>query len=139
VSAPRARVVHEDAAHHASTHREEMSAVLPRHILRVNQAKIRLIDERGRLKAVTGSLVHHVAPRDLMQLTMDKRNQSPERILVAMTPLQEQLGDVRRLVDNAAILVSKRHSQSKLHDPRGRVHFCATNPSSIVLSRDSVC
>ena len=101
---PGARVVHEDATHDASGHREEMRAVVPRDGLRVDQPEIRLVDERRRLKAVTRALVPYVPPRDLMELSMDERNQPIEGRLVALPPFEKEPGDLRGMVRNATIL-----------------------------------
>jgi hypothetical protein len=82
-------VVHEDAAHHASGHGEEMRAVVPRDVFRVDQPQVRLVDERGRLEAVTRALVTHVPPRELMELSVDERNQLLEGTLVALPPSEK--------------------------------------------------
>ena len=108
---PCARVVHEDAPHHASGHRQEMRAVVPRHVFRVDQPQIRFVDERRRLEAVPGTLSRHAAPRDLVELPVDERNQSLEGGLVALSPFQKQSGDLRGVVSNSAILGPFRRVQ----------------------------
>lgn len=97
-------MVHEDAAHDASGQREEMCAVVPRDVLRVDQPEIRLVDERRRLETVSRTLSCHTAPRDPVELPMDERNQSLEGTLVALPPFEKQPGDLRGVVGNAAIL-----------------------------------
>jgi hypothetical protein len=79
-------VIDEDTAHRASGHGQEVRAVLPRDILSADQSKIGLIDERRRLNTVAGALVTHLPPRDLMKLSIHKRNQLLERGLVTLSP-----------------------------------------------------
>jgi hypothetical protein len=90
---PRARVVHEDAAHHAGGHREEMCAVVPRDVFRVDEPKVRLVDQYRCLEALAGALSRHAAPRDLLEFSMDQRNQSLEGTLVALPPFEKEPGD----------------------------------------------
>ena len=101
---PRARVVHEDAAHHASGHGEEMRAVVPLDRLPVDQADVGLVDERRRLEAVPHALARHAASRDPVELLMDERDQLLEGALVALSPSEQQSGDLRVVVGNPGIL-----------------------------------
>jgi hypothetical protein len=94
-------MVHEDAAHHAGSHRQEMRAVVPCHVFRVDQPQIRLVDEGGRLKAVTRALSRQTSLRDVVELAMDERNQSLEGVLVATPPFEEEPGDSRGVLRNA--------------------------------------
>ena len=121
-------MVHEDAPHHASGHREEMRAVLPLDVFGVDQPQIRLVDERRRLKAVPGTLSCHAASRDLVELPVDERNQSVEGGLVALPPFQKQPGDLRGVVRNAAIL--SPFAWFTVSRPRSRFtgRRCATRP-----------
>jgi hypothetical protein len=100
-----ARVVDENPTYDAGADREKVGSVVPRHVLGVNELQIRLVDERGGLKAVSGTLVGHVPARYLMELSMHERNQVFEGTLVATGPVPQQLGDLGRLVGNDAILV----------------------------------
>ena len=100
----RARVVHEDAPHNASGYREEMRAVMPLNGLPVNQPDICLVDERRRLETVPDALSRHTASRDPVELLIDERNQPLEGVLVAVSPPEEQPGDLGVLVSNAAML-----------------------------------
>ncbi len=59
----RPRDVDQDAAHDLRRHAEEMCAVLPLHILPVDQPHVGLVDERGRLQDVPGTLARHLAAR----------------------------------------------------------------------------
>ena len=102
--APGAGVVHEDATHHAGRHREEVRAVVPGDVFRVDQPEVCLVDERRRLQAVSRAFVGHVAPRDLVELLVDERNQSLQGVGVALAPFEKQRGDVRLTRRDAAIL-----------------------------------
>ena len=95
LSAPRTRVVDEDAPHHASGHREESARgrATPRPCASTSRT-IRLVDERRRLEAVSRALARHAATRDLVELLMDERNQPLEGSLVALSPFKEQPGDL---------------------------------------------
>jgi hypothetical protein len=53
----------------------------------------------------------HVTPRDLVQLSVDKRNQPLEGAFVALSPLQQQSGDLRGIVRNAPILAFRGRVQ----------------------------
>jgi hypothetical protein len=86
---PGTGVVHEDAAHDAGGHGEEMRAVLPRDGLRIDQPQIGLVDERRRLDTVSRTLVSHVTPGDLMQFVMNERNQARERLFITAPPSQK--------------------------------------------------
>ena len=101
MSATRARVIHEDAAHDASRHRKEVCTVAPRDILRVDQPEIGLVDEDRGLEAVTRALSRHAALRDLVEFPVDERNQSLEGTLVAPPPFEKEPGDSRGVRRNA--------------------------------------
>jgi hypothetical protein len=47
----------------------------------------------------------HATPRDLMELVMDERNQLLEGGFVALSPCEEQFGDLGGMLGNAAILM----------------------------------
>jgi hypothetical protein len=94
-------VIHEDAAHDASRHCEEMRPVLPLDVCAFDQPQIRLVDENRCLEAVTRALSRHAAPRDPMQFPVDERNQSLEGTLVALPPFEKEPGDPREVLRNA--------------------------------------
>ena len=83
-------MVHENSPHHAGSDRQEMRAVVSRHILRINQPQIRFVDQRRGLEAMAGTLSCHAPARDLVKLPLYERNQTVEGGLVALTPLQQQ-------------------------------------------------
>jgi hypothetical protein len=53
---------------------------------------------------MTDALSRHAASRDPMELLMDERDQSVQRALVALSPLEQQSGDLRVVFGNPAIL-----------------------------------
>src|ERR1700674_832096 len=73
-----------------------MGAVLPAYVLPVNQPKVGLVDQRTRLQGVPGALVAKVMVRQAVQLLIDQWGQFFECRLVALTPGDEQLGDLFR-------------------------------------------
>jgi len=55
---------------------------------------------------VTVALARHAASRETMELVVDERNQLLEGALVALSPFEEQSGDLRVGVGNPRILAS---------------------------------
>ena len=66
-----------------------MRTVLPLHLVRVDQPQIRFVDERRRLEAVAAAFACDASARDLMELTLNERNQSVKGGLVALPPFQQ--------------------------------------------------
>src|SRR5262249_36511670 len=89
-----ARMVDEDAAHRLSRDGEEVGAVLPVHAPVVDQAHVRLVDQRSGLQAVAGPLAFHVAVREAAKLVVHDRGQPGERALVAVAPGTQERTDV---------------------------------------------
>jgi hypothetical protein len=87
-----ARVVDEDLAHQLRGDAEKVGAALPARPALVDQTQVSLIDERRGLQRVPGPLAAQVAVRQLMQLTLDERQQTVEGIGVACGPGGEQVG-----------------------------------------------
>ena len=101
----RPSVVHQNPPHRACRHRQEVAAVLPRHMLRIDQPQVDLVDQRRRLEAVTDPFTRHAPTRDLMEFLMDERNQPLESRFIALAPREKESGDLGRLFRNAAILM----------------------------------
>jgi hypothetical protein len=97
-------VIHQDAPHDASSHRQEVPAVGTRDRAAALQPQIRLVDERRSLEAVPHALAGHAAACDPLELPMDERNQSLEGFLLALSPFEKQPGDLRRMVADAPML-----------------------------------
>jgi len=55
---------------------------------------------------VSDTLAGHTASRDAVKLVMDEWNQLLEGSLVALSPFEQQTGDLRVVVRNACILGS---------------------------------
>ena len=81
-----------------------MRAVLPLHLLHVDQPQIRLVDERRRLQGMAAPLTLHVARGNAAQLRVDERQQRVERVGLAPVPGQEQRRRVRTCFENSSIL-----------------------------------
>ncbi len=71
-----------------------MCAVLPAHVLPVNQPDISLVDKGTGLQRVSGALVAHVVMRQAVQLLINQRSQRLEGSLVAITPGDQQPRDL---------------------------------------------
>ena len=117
------RDIHEDAAHQARRHGEEVRAVLPAHAVQVHQPQVRLVDEGRGLQRVACAFLAHVPLRQAVQLLPHERDQLVEGVLLACPPGLQQLGHAvadggsRRLPklgisDGASILrpISRRDS-----------------------------
>src|SRR2546430_12758309 len=89
----RPREIHQNPPHQLGRDAEKVRAVLPTHILPVNQADVSLIDQCGCLQSVTGTLAAHVVMGEAVQLVIDKRGQSCHCRLVAVTPRHPKLRD----------------------------------------------
>ena len=76
--------VDEDATHDLCRNAEEMRAVLPLHLLPVDQAEIGLVDESGRLQYVPGTLAGHVGGGQPVELPFYERRQRVQRLVVAV-------------------------------------------------------
>jgi hypothetical protein len=71
-----------------------MGTVLPLHALVVDQAHVRLVDQRGGLEAVAGAFAFHVAVCEATKLRVHDRRQLGERARVAVAPGTEERTDV---------------------------------------------
>ena len=71
-----------------------MPAIPPVHALDVDQSEIRLVDERCRLQAVTGTLAFHVAACQAAELVVHDGGQPFERALVSVAPGAEECADI---------------------------------------------
>ena len=88
-------MIDQDASHHTCGHREEMRPIMPGDAFRIDQAQVRFVHESCRLQAVSRSLARHAPSCNLVQLTLDERDQSAEGAFVALPPLQKQSRGVR--------------------------------------------
>jgi hypothetical protein len=120
----RARVVDEDPPHDAGAHGKKMRAVVPCHILGVDQSKVGLVHERGRLQAVATVFARGMSPRNLMKLVVNERNQLLQRVLLAAAPSAEQVGRRNRVFGNTAILTPRSRVTAKEACPWCPSCFC---------------
>jgi hypothetical protein len=81
-----------------------MHSIVPLDRLPVDETDIGFVDERRCLQAVPHALSRHAALRDPVELLMDERDQSLEGTLVAVSPLDQESGDLRVVMSNPRIL-----------------------------------
>ena len=95
VGAAGAGRVHEHAAHDPGGHGEKVGPVLPVHAPHINESKVRLVHERGSLKALRHAIAVQTSTRDLAQLVMNQRHETRQRVLVSASPFEQQRRDIR--------------------------------------------
>jgi hypothetical protein len=86
-------VVDQDSAHHLCGHTEEVRSTPPIDTALIDQPQVSLVDQRGRLQRVSGSLAPKLARRDAAELRIDEWQQLIECTVVAATPITEQRRD----------------------------------------------
>ena len=89
-------MINQDLPHQARGHAEEMGAVLPCHILPVDQSKVDLVDEGGGLKGMVRALATEIAPGEAREFCGDQRREPVESMLVAVAPRLQQLRHLGR-------------------------------------------
>jgi len=83
-------------------------AVLPLHVLDVDQADVGLVDERRRLQRVPRTFAAHISPCETTQLGVNQRHEPIERVGLTAAPGQEERRWARRLCRNAPHFTSAR-------------------------------
>ena len=73
---------------------EEVRAILPVDVPLADQFEVGLADERGGLQRADPPFARHVARRDQVQLLVDERHQTFERLLAPASPFLQQPRDV---------------------------------------------
>jgi hypothetical protein len=98
-------VVDQYATHQARGDAEEMSAILPPDVARVDQAQERFVHQGGCLKRVFAPFVRHAGTRQPAQFHLHERNQALERRRITVAPRPQQFGDClrRRGPQNASL------------------------------------
>ena len=86
--------LHKNATHQLRRDGKEVRSILPSHPLIVDQSDIGLIDQRGGLKAVVGSLAPHVAMGKPAELGVHDGRQRVERAMIAVAPRTQKRTDV---------------------------------------------
>jgi len=89
------RLIDQQPAHHARSHREKMRAVLPVNLANVSQLQEGFVDERRRRNVVAGPFPPEVAPCHATKLVIDQRRKLVESTLVTSPPCDEQCRQVR--------------------------------------------
>lgn len=87
-----ARVVHQDLAHQASSHSEEMGAALPSGIGLIDEPCVGFMDERGWLQGVPLAFSAQVAGGKLAEFAVDEGSKVIEGLLVSLRPCGQQKG-----------------------------------------------
>src|ERR1700674_1965127 len=91
----RLRMIHQYPAHQPRGQRKKVSAVLQIDI-RLNQAKKRLVYDRGGLQRVAAAFLAHMAPRQATQFVVHQWGQAVECLGLAGAPFSEQLREIGR-------------------------------------------
>ena len=89
------RVIDEDAAHHLRGDGEEVAAILPVDVALIEQLQVGLVDDGGGLQPVVPPLARELARGQRIELVVDERDQTVERVTAAVTPRVQHLGDFR--------------------------------------------
>jgi len=84
-------MIDKNVAHCACGHRKEMRPIIPGNV-HLNELQIRLMDKSRVLERMTFALVLHFAPRQLVQLAVNERQQFVQCLGIAGAPLNEQTG-----------------------------------------------
>jgi hypothetical protein len=92
----RARVIHQNAPDHLRGDAEEVRAVLPLDTALVDQAQIGFMHQGGRLQGVVGPLAPQIPRGKAAEFIVDNGRELLERLLLALAPIRQQLGDVGR-------------------------------------------
>src|SRR6476659_9326930 len=90
------RVIYENTAHQLCGDSEKLRAALPVGMCLIDETKISLVDERSGLQRVPRMFASHVVVGEPAQLVVDQWYQLVERSLIAIGPIQNQLGYVIR-------------------------------------------
>lgn len=89
--AVRARLIDEDSAHHLGGDAEELRTVAPGDPPLIDQPKICLVNERGRLEAVAGTFAPKTGGGAPTELVIHERHQAIARGKIALAPGLEEL------------------------------------------------
>ena len=92
-AASRASVIHQDVAHHAGSHGEEVRTVAPAGIRARQEAQKRLLNQRGRLHRMVPTLMTEVATRKPTQFRINERRRTVI-LPIALAPIGQQSRDV---------------------------------------------
>jgi hypothetical protein len=85
-----ARVVHQDLAHQARRHTEEMRAALPGRIALIDEPHVGLMDKRSGLQRVPQAFFTQVAGGQLAEFPINQGREVIKGLLVPLCPLSQQ-------------------------------------------------
>jgi hypothetical protein len=94
-AAARRRAIHQDSAHQRGRYGEEMAPVLPIQPRNVGQMQVGLMHQVRHLQGFARPFVFQAMSRQTPQFPVDARNQSLQRLLVAIGPGAKELGGLR--------------------------------------------
>ena len=100
----RSRRVDQDPSHQPGRHRQEVGAILPVHVLGVDEAQVSLVNERRRLEAVARTFAGHAPPRDAVQFLLHQGHELRQRGVIALSPRAQETGDAARARHDGRIL-----------------------------------
>ena len=86
-------MIDHDAAHQLRGDGKEMGAVLPMRMGLVRELKVSVVEQRGGLQGVAGSLPAHVMVRQTLELRLDERDELLQRADVSAAPIAKELRD----------------------------------------------
>jgi len=98
-----AGLLEQDVSHDLRRHREEMGAVLPVHVLHIDQREEGFVHQGGSLQRLPRTLVLHVMSSDAPQGWVNVRGQTLQRSLIAAGPGAKKLGYLGRPVVHDAV------------------------------------
>jgi hypothetical protein len=81
-----ARGVHDDSSHDLGRDRQKMITVLPFRMSRLEQAKVRFIQNFGRLERATLGLIAEIKARQTVELLVDQRRDFVQCGAIAIFP-----------------------------------------------------
>lgn len=70
-----------------------MGPALPDWLRIIDQPQVNFVDNGGGLQGVSGALPAHVMMGEAVQFGLHEREQLPQRSLISVAPIAEQLGD----------------------------------------------
>jgi hypothetical protein len=91
-------MIDEHPAHDLGGRAVKVRAIVQSHLAQPAQAQIRLVDERGRLKGVSRSLLAQIVSGQFVQLVVDERHQALECVGIAVAPAIEEFRDIAHYV-----------------------------------------
>jgi hypothetical protein len=112
-----ARVIDENAPHGLGGDTEELRAVLPLGASLVDEPEVRFVDERRGLQGVIVRFTPHCSGRLAVQLGINDRQQPFARTCVALTPRQQEWGDIGRDVVGRGRCHAVRNAAGVLRPP----------------------